>query len=260
LTNWRLQNNNGLKQQKPSIKFDGFNFMRKFNLFIIICFGLLFSVNSQILVTNSVLHRINDSARVDEGRIDFLDPNTYIGSPYEFPEFQRGGIYTKDSLFIGDLFLRYNVVANKIEIKKNSTDSDEDIKYLSQSLDLHAKIEGRKFVFIPLDGNMEEGDYFEVIYEGSQVDLYMKHEKEIRPVTKASSSITREMLPKFRDKPLYFLVTKRKKFYQFPKSRNDKYKVFGSKSEEMKKYAKSERLNINEEEDLIKVVQYFEKQ
>jgi len=233
--------------------------MRK-NLFIALFLYVFFNANCQVLVTNSTLHKINDEARIDEDRIDFNDPDSYIGTPYEFPEFQNGGIYTKDSLLIDDIVLRYNVVSNVIEIKDNMVDPIEDIKYMAKSLDLYAKINNKKFVFIPLEGNMEKGEYFEVIYEGTQVDLYKKHEKEIRPVTKSSSSITREMRPVFRDKPKYFLVTKRKKFYQFPKSKNDKFKVFGSKSDKMKTYAKSEKLNINEQEDLIKIVQHFEKQ
>lgn len=58
---------------------------------------------------------------------------------------------------------------------------------------------------------------------------------------------------------MYFLVTKRQQFYQFPKSRKKKFKVFGEKEKLMKQYAKEEKLDINTEEDLIAIVAHFEK-
>ncbi len=228
------------------------------NLLLLVCFGYFSSINSQIIVTDSSLHKINDEARADEGYIDFNDKDSYIGSPFENPEFQKSQIFIGDSLLRDDLVLRYNVVSNVIEIKDNVTETAEDVRYLAKSDNLYAIIKNKKIVFVPLDGSIENGSYFEVTYEGSQVDMYKKHEREIRPVTKASTSFTKELPPVFRDKPLYFLVTKRKKFYQFPKQRNAKFQVFGAKADAMKQYAKKEKLNVNKESDLIEVVKHFE--
>lgn len=211
-------------------------------------------------ISDLSLKRINDAARADEGVIDFDKPKTYIGSPYQNPEFKLGSITKNDSVLFDNIALRYNVISDQMELKENLSLSNDEIRNLKKQVDYVVHIDGKKFEFVPYEGKMSEGDYFEVFYEGRQVDLYKKHFKEVRYPIKASTSLTRDIPAMFTDEPEYFLVTKRKKFYQFPDSRNAKFKVFGGQADAMKNFAKENDLDVNKEEDLLMVVKHFENQ
>lgn len=209
-------------------------------------------------ISDLSLKRINDAARADDGVIDFDKPKTYIGTPYGNPEFQLGSISRNDSVLFKNIALRYNVISDQIEVKESLNLPNEEIRNLKKSYDLMVQIGTQKLEFVPYEGKISEGDYFEVFYEGRQIDMYKKHYKEVRYPIKASTSLTRDQPAMFTDKPTYFLVTKRKKFYQFPDSRKAKFKVFGNKAEILKKFARQNDLDVNKEEDLLKVVQHFE--
>ncbi|MGK0386408.1 MAG: hypothetical protein ACI849_001024 [Patiriisocius sp.] len=228
-------------------------------IFTLLLLVISFSISNAQGLTDISLMKINDAAAKDEGSIDFDNPNTYIGTPYSNPKFVLGSILRNDTVIFNMVALRYNAISDQIEIKETLITPNEEIRNLKKSAALVAKMGDTKFIFMPFDGSISEGDFLEVIYKGTQVDVFKKHVKDIRYPIKASSSITRDTPAKFSDKPLYFLVTKRQQFYQFPKSRKKKFKVFGEKEKLMKQYAKEEKLDINTEEDLIAIVAHFEK-
>ena len=228
------------------------------NNLTVLLFILSFGITQAQGLSDLSLVRINDLAKLDDGVIDFDKPNTYIGTPYEEPKFVLGKISRNDTILFDKIALRYNVISDQIELKENISVPNNQIRNLNKRVDLVIHIGKHKFEFIPYGGKISEGDYFEVYYEGRQVDLYKKHFKKVRYPIKASSSMTRDLPAMFTDEPTYFLVTKRKKFYQFPESRNAKFKVFGSKAVAMKKYAKENDLDINEEDALLKIVKHFE--
>jgi hypothetical protein len=53
-------------------------------------------------------------------------------------------------------------------------------------------------------------------------------------------------------------VTKSGKFYQMPKSRSKKLKVFGDKQNQMKAFTKQYNLDLNKQEDLLTAVKYYD--
>ncbi len=191
--------------------------------------------------------------------INFKDTKTYTGTPYNNPSFLLGSIYKEGKLLAENVALRYNAIADEMEVKENLTSNDDDAKVLTKSQDIFVKIGLDIFVFVPYQGGIEEGGYFEVIYEGTQIDFYKKHIKDFDEAKKATSTITRDVPAKFTDDPEFYLVTKTGKFYQFPKSRGKKLKVFGDKEKEMKKWVKSNNIDVNSEKDLLRAVKYFEK-
>ncbi|GEQ84499.1 hypothetical protein ULMS_00070 [Patiriisocius marinistellae] len=190
--------------------------------------------------------------------ISFADTDTYTGTPYNNASFLPGSIYKDGKLLAENVALRYNAIADEMEVKEKLTSPDDDAKVLTKSPDIFVKIVSTIFVFVPYQGGIEEGGYFEVIYEGSQVDFYKKIIKDFDEEKKATSSLTRDIPASFSDEPEYFLVTKVGKFYQFPNSRNKKLKVFGDKEKQVKKYVKEKRLDLNKEKDLLKAIKYFE--
>jgi hypothetical protein len=220
---------------------------------------VVFSFSKGQIITDISIVNLNKEAERNQYRIDFNDPSSYKGSPYSNPKFVLGSIYRNDTLILDKLALRYNAISDQIEVKRFLTDSNDEIRNLIKSSNLVADMGKSKFEYVPFEGTISKRDYLEVIYEGRQVDIYKKHVKEVKYPVKAVTSITRDLPAQFTDKPMCFLVTKRKQFYQFPESIKNRFKVFGAKGPLMKKYAKENKLDIKEELDLIKIVSYFEK-
>lgn len=190
--------------------------------------------------------------------VSYVDTDTYKGSPYNNPNYLPGNVYKNNTLLANNVALRYNAVADEMEIKESLTSSNDDARVLTKSEDIFVKIAGDIFVFVPYQGGVEKGGYFQVLYEGNQIQLFKKLNKKFTPEKKASSSIVRKTPAKFDDRPIYFLVTTVGKFYQFPKSKKGKFKVFGSNKDVMKKYAKSKNLDINNESDLQALIKYYD--
>jgi hypothetical protein len=190
--------------------------------------------------------------------VNFKDTKSYKGTPYNHPNFLPGNIYKEGKLLAENIAVRYNAIADEMEVKETIASPEEDARVLTKSPDVYVKILNDIFVFVPYQGGIEEGGYFEVLQEGKKIALYKKQIKDFTPEKKATSSITKKVPAQFKDKPVYYLVTKNGKFYQLPRSRNKKLKVFGEKEKEMKKYVKTNDLNLNEEKDLLRAVTHFD--
>ena len=190
--------------------------------------------------------------------VNFKDTKTYKGTPYNNPSFLLGNIYKEGKLLADNLAIRYNAVADEMEVKQILNSDDENARVLTKSQDIYVKIVDDIYVFVPYQGGVENGGYFQVIFEGSQIALYKKHIKDFKPEKKATSSITKTLPAVFKDKPVFYLVTKSGKFYQMPKSRSKKLKVFGEKQNQMKAFTKQNNLDLNKQEDLLTAVKYYD--
>lgn len=190
--------------------------------------------------------------------VNFKDTKSYKGTPYNNPNYLFGNIYKEGKLLAEKIAIRYNAVADEMEVKQNITDSDDDAKVLTKSQDIYVKIMDAIYVFVPYQGGIEKGGYFQVTFEGNNIALYKKHIKDFIPEKKATSSITKTLPAIFKDKPVFYLVTKKGAFYQMPKSRIKKLKVFGEKLKEMKDFTKQNDLDLNNEKELLRAVKYYD--
>jgi len=190
--------------------------------------------------------------------INFKDTKSYKGTPYNNPNYLLGNIYKEGKLLANNIAIRYNAIADEMEVKQNPSDSDDDARVLTKSQDIYVKIIDAIYVFVPYQGGIEKGGYFQVIFEGNNIALYKKHVKDFSPEKKATSSITKTLPAVFKDKPVFYLVTKKGTFYQMPKSKSKKLKVFGEKQNKMKDFTKQNSLDLNKEQDLLTAIKYYD--
>ena len=190
--------------------------------------------------------------------INFKDTKSYKGTPYNNPNYLLGNIYKEGKLLANNIAIRYNAIADEMEVKQNPSDSDDDARVLTKSQDIYVKIIDAIYVFVPYQGGIEKGGYFQVIFEGNNIALYKKHVKDFSPEKKATSSITKTLPAVFKDKPVFYLVTKKGTFYQLPKSKSKKLKVFGEKQNKMKDFTKQNSLDLNKEQDLLTAIKYYD--
>jgi len=208
--------------------------------------------------TNS-LHQVDEFIKRQNMGIDLEDTDSYTGTPYNHPSYLPGNVYKGKELLATNVALRYNALADEMEVKESLDASNKDAKALTKTPDIYVKIGNKDiFVFVPYDGGIEGGGYFQVLLEGNKVDLFKKVKKEFTPAKPANTSITRDIPAKFADKPVYYIVNKEGKFFELPSSKKKKLKVFAENEKMMKNYVNSNNLDLNDEKDLIRAIRYYD--
>lgn len=206
----------------------------------------------------SNLLMLDEYIKRNEKGISFDNTNTYIGTPYNNPDYLNGNVYKSDKLLATNVALRYNCIADEMEIKENLDAPSNSARVLTKSEDVYAKIANNIFVFVPYQGGIENGGYFEVLFEGNQIQLYKKHIKKFTAARKATNTLTSGSKAKFEDRPEYYIVTRTGKFYLLPDSDKRKLKVFGINKDLIKDYMTTNSLDLSQEADLIKVIMFYD--
>jgi len=185
---------------------------------------------------------------------------TYDGSPYYSDTFLLGNIYINDELTKSDVAMRYNIYSDEMEVKESLKDDDKRISALIKSPDISVVILNQSFVYLTKGRGLEKGGYFHVITKGKNYSLFKKLEKKYYEERKAKTSFERDVPPKFEDRISYYIHFENGGMVLLPDSKKKIYKAFGDSGEEVKKYCKEKDLDITEEKDLKRVVNYLDLQ
>ncbi|MBT8255254.1 MAG: hypothetical protein KJO23_01825 [Bacteroidia bacterium] len=204
------------------------------------------------------LFQLDEYIKRQNKGIDFEDTASYVGTPYNHPDYLMGNVYKNDSLWASNVALRYNAIADEMEIKESLNSPNVDARVLTKSPDVFVKIMKDIYIFAPYKGGIEGGGYFQVLFEGDKIGLFKKPKKSFTPEKKASTSITRDLPASFKDKPVYYIVDKNGKYYELPSSRTKKLKVFGANEKAIKAYVRQYGLDLNKENDLLRVIKHYD--
>ncbi|MDC8005781.1 hypothetical protein POV27_17140 [Aureisphaera galaxeae] len=181
------------------------------------------------------------------------------GSPYENQEFAIGNILKDGKILAGNIAIRYNALRDEIEVKRKIEDHNRTARVMTRSPEVYAKILNKLFVFVPNKEGLSASGYFLVLHEGEKYDLYKKITKEYVEGSESMSGLTRDIPAMYKEKEFYYLADKEAGTIKaFPKSRNGKFSLLGKKKKELKKYANENRLNVNKEYALVKLLKYYE--
>lgn len=110
-----------------------------------------------------------------------LETLNYIGSPYTNDTYLAGEIYHKNKLVAENVPLRYNALVDEMEFKPNFETPDSESSALLKSPEIDVRIGNKVFVFVPYQGGVEKGGYFEVLRRGESYDLFKKYNKSMSP-------------------------------------------------------------------------------
>jgi len=180
------------------------------------------------------------------------------GSPYLDDEFTKGKIIFDNGKEY-DVLARLNVGTQKFEIKKN-LNSPTSVIYINESVsiqmnsnmyDLHSiKLENEQILAI-LE-NCVELENISLYYFPRKVIKMPLETGAVAPTT----GFTKTPMPKWKEAN-EFLILKDNNWYSVPNSFKKlvSMNIFDSKL--LKKYKKSNKLNIKKKESLIKMVTYF---
>lgn len=175
---------------------------------------------------------------------------------YANPNFLSGNIYQEDKIIKAGVPMRYNALADEIEIKK--TPSDESYSALIKDPEIFVKIGSDIYLFVPFQGSNEKGGYFNVLSDGKTYDLYKKTSSEFIEGKKAETTYQRDTPPSFKKSITYFLVDKNGRFLEMPNSKSRILRMMDKNKSEIRSYIKENKLDLDKESDLIKVISYFD--
>jgi len=186
------------------------------------------------------------------------DYSEAVGSPYLNDNFTKGKIVFDNGKEY-DVLTRLNVGSQKFEIKKNINSSASLID-INESVTVQMNNKSYNLHSINL-GNEQILAILEDCVELENISLYYFPRKVIKmPVetgaTAPTTGFTKVPKPKWADAS-EFLILKDDNWYSIPNS----FKKLLSKNifdpKLLKKYKKSNKLNIKKKESLIKMVTYF---
>jgi hypothetical protein len=183
---------------------------------------------------------------------------TAEGSPFLNEDFKNGEIIFDNGKHY-DVLARLNVGTQKFEIKKNLNSPASTI-YINESISIKINRNTYNLHSVKLE-NEQILAILEDCVESENISLYYFPRKVIKmPVETGAAApttgFTKIPKPKWADAS-EFLILKDNNWYSVPNSFKKlvSMNIFDSKI--LKKYKKSNKLNIKKKESLIKMVNYF---
>lgn len=219
-----------------------------------ICTSFLFSQNNDY---NYKIGVRQISLEENKAFLDLSDAEfkQIKGSPYDNEEFIRGSIYQGENLLENNVFLRYNIFSNEIEIKQS--ENQNDYNALIKNSEMIIKIGSDVYVLVPFEGVDEKGAYFKILSSGSHLDLYKRSEVSYSPRTFPKTSYDREQPAKFTRTDTYYFMLKDGNFVVMPTKKAKLLKLMEPNDPEIKKFMKENRINLKNENHLIKLVKFY---
>ncbi|MEX0995720.1 MAG: hypothetical protein WDZ45_01575 [Flavobacteriaceae bacterium] len=185
----------------------------------------------------------------------YVDENTN-GSPFLKESFEIGSILNESGVLVSNVLLRYNAFHDEFQVKQNINDGDDKIQAVRKSTDFFIKTGDEIYTYLlPSDGI---GGYYNILVEGDKVNLFKKSSKKFIEGVQSVNMMTGNHPNRLIDESSYYVVNSKGEVTELPNSKNKRLQaIAGDKRNELKKYAKSKDLNPKKEEDLIKLVEYF---
>ncbi|MTI33227.1 hypothetical protein [Xanthovirga aplysinae] len=177
------------------------------------------------------------------------------GSPYLPDEFVKGNviIHVKKKKFL--LPLRYNAYSDQIEYLKNGT----SMVFKNPFLISKVEFGGSTYVFKMTDGFSKDkkGSFFVQLYGSERIELLKKQQVRFIPEQVAKDSYSSNKPPKF-SKVLeeFYIVFGENTPVLLSKSKKRIIGILEDKGYKVKDFIKKEKLNLKEEEGLIRLMEF----
>lgn len=185
-----------------------------------------------------------------------------VGSVYIDESFKPCKIYYNTE-FVGDFFYRHNAFNDEIEIKDTNSPNDTNVSSLVvmrqlRLIDTEAKTELSLHVYQTKEDNLRNGYLYE-LSSGPKYNLYYKNNVKYTQGTHPVTSLTRPTPNKFSHFVEYYLLRNGEETAQsLGKNKGDLLRVVDSDiRDEVKEYIKAEKIDIKDQQDLIKLFGYM---
>ena len=191
-----------------------------------------------------------DYLRRDRMVSDF-NPQAYEnidGTPYLVKEFEEGKVYLTNAEVISGKF-RFDLYANQVQF--NIDGSRYVIAYPEKIIMIELNGNILKYIDYKIDAGVDH-DYLITLVQG-YYSLYLKKSKTLKdPVPTKPYQQARPA--KFLDHQDYYYIKVGENPAQRVKNKRDIIKICSDKGSEVETYIKNEKINVNKEYDLVKLI------
>lgn len=230
------------------------------------CLGLLVaSVSMAQSISNTDGYERNENLRElgstdGTGNVRTFD-NRYQGvkgSPYVFEEWFPGEVYlnNKQKVVINDL--NYNCFDNEIAYKDPATEAIRLInRYMVDFFQLDIGDENLSFVPVKLEDG-EDAVFAELLYDFSS-KVYKVYRKEFLKANYEGGYSADRKYDEFVDKSDLFVLKKGDDtIYKIKKSKKHIISIFPDKEKEMSAYIKENKLDLKQDDSIVKLMSYYD--
>jgi hypothetical protein len=227
--------------------------MKKISIVYYAIFTLLIS---SVVIAQPSMQEPSQTEYISNRTVNLMDnPNDYTGSPYYNVAFLKGSILSKGKTIASNQILRYNVSKEEFEIRDSRNQESKIVKTVLRNKDITIQIGDESFEYISSAKNKLRG-YFIPLFKGGKNSLYKKITKKYIASQKAINSMASDIAAFYKEKEILYLVDNKGTYTELSSSKKGKLKAFGDMKKNVKDYTKQNKLNLNKEKDLIKVVTY----
>ncbi|MFX0555335.1 hypothetical protein ACOCEA_00965 [Maribacter sp. CXY002] len=207
------------------------------------------------LATNSILRGRNILQDViNKGKDNKLSINEIEGEPYFDMNYSKGTLMYKDSLKLGEYLMRYNAYADEIEI--SNSDGNGVINKADYVRVILNSEKYRPVNYLDNSGEVKKG-YFIILTEGSKASFFLRKNKTIKQAQEAKTSFHKAIPAKFIEHTDYFIKIGNNPPQEIKLKKNKLIKVFPDNNFILKKYAETNNLNLETEEDIKVLVDHY---
>lgn len=215
-----------------------------------------FSQNAKDYIETSSSKKVNDKD-VD---VILADPNLK-GSPYANQNFIKGEIIDKSIEKKIDVYLRYRIIDDVIQVKSNSTNND--IYILSRSTKNEALIGESLYLFLenyPIQMNGTSNGYALVLNNRNKSAILLKRQVQEYIASKEAQNSYSSNTPAKLNTSIYYFIKTNDEIIQIEPHKKRAADAFPDHKKELENYIKDKKLKFrgdDEEKDLIELVEYY---
>lgn len=209
--------------------------------------GLCLSLVSQAQRNDLLL---TNSQSVDENLYEGIE-----GSPFYFDQWQKGKVFPKkETEPIEEVWLNYNGYTRSFEVKKGK-------RYIALDENWYKRVEVTKtnqdkLIFETGLLPKRTKQFVQLIYQGT--DFYVLQDFHISLIKTEKKRYAGDIeVQEFAQRPMYYFVTNGKANL-FKLKKKNVLNLFAQKKSDMEKYVKTNRLKLNKEADVVKIMAYYD--
>lgn len=180
------------------------------------------------------------------------------GTPYVYESWFPGEIFVKSKKKVVVRELNYNCYDNELAYLDPSTKAVMLIN--RYTVDFFYFLDGNDtLLFVPIEPeNDGESIFARVLYNGESM-VYKRYEKEFVKANYEGGYSADRKYDEFADKSsLYFSKHDDKHFYKVRKSKKQILEAFPDAKDDISGFIKAEKLNLKSEEDVVKLLKYYD--
>jgi len=186
----------------------------------------------------------------------YVNEENVIGSKYFIDSFLLGKVFVNNKVAKELFAARYNAYFDVIEVKKENT-----IEILVKALNISCSIAGKLYVYqkyLPNKSDTGKLGYLKVIHDGEKITLLKQELVKYREPKPAKTSLTSSFPAKFVQYENYYFLDNTKDI-ALPITKKTIYNAFDDSYDSlMKSFIKKEKVDIDNESDLIKLFAHYD--